>query len=39
MRCYRTQGVGGGGGGLTSVLDVQYLLFLLKKLDFENWPI
>ena len=27
-----------GGGGLTSVLDVQSLFFLLKKIEFALWP-
>ena len=27
-----------GGGGLASVLDVQSLFFLLKKIGFAPWP-
>ena len=27
-----------GGGGLASVLDVQSLFFLLKKIEFAPWP-
>ena len=34
MRCYRTQ----GGRGLASVLHVQSLFFLLKKIGFAPWP-
>ena len=33
MRCYRTY----GAGGWESVLDVQFLFFLLKKIGFAPW--
>ena len=34
MRCHRTH----EGGGLASVLDVQFLFFLLMKIEFAPWP-